>query len=196
MIINKLHINRKACALVCAGVIAVAGLTGCSSVDKDTKRYFDDVDDAEPKNYYSIVEEGHRYFVNKTELLNKLPHDELIYPVGLSVNEKGDTVIHDSHHITDDDVVVDCIVTYDSKMDDGSKYAVSFVDADDAEKVEGFRIKKDGVTYDVSREDVIQVIYDSSMIPISGLNGDYHVGSNIEFESNTTGGRDIVKVKK
>ena len=35
MKINKLHINRKACALVCAGVIAVAGLTGCSSVDKE-----------------------------------------------------------------------------------------------------------------------------------------------------------------
>ena len=191
MKIKNLNINKTVAMGIVAGTMI---LSGCTKVNANSDIYFSDVDDARVKTYYSIGVDDKAYFIGKNNLASAISDYDEYQEVGLRVDEKGNTIAVSTEEIAEGDSVIGCYKEYDPEINDGTYYKIYIDGAQYAIKEKGYRIELDGVTYDVTKDDVVNAINDSK-ISLMGEGGALGFGKVINFEANPNGGKDRVNSK-
>ena len=191
MKIKNLNINKTVAMGIVAGTMT---LSGCTKVNANSDIYFSDVDDARVKTYYSIGVDDKAYFIGKNNLASAISDYDEYQEVGLRVDEKGNTIAVSTEEIAEGDSVIGCYKEYDPEINDGTYYKIYIDGAQYAIKEKGYRIELDGVTYDVTKDDVVNAINDSK-ISLMGEGGALGFGKVINFEANPNGGKDRVNSK-
>ena len=191
MKIKNLNINKTIAMGIVAGTMI---LSGCTKVNANSDIYFSDVDDARVKTYYSIGVDDKAYFIGKNNLASAISDYDEYQEVGLRVDEKGNTIAVSTEEIAEGDSVIGCYKEYDPEINDGTYYKIYIDGAQYAIKEKGYRIELDGVTYDVTKDDVVNAINDSK-ISLMGEGGALGFGKVINFEANPNGGKDRVNSK-
>lgn len=191
MKIKNLNINKTVAMGIVAGTMI---LSGCTKVNANSDIYFSDVDDAYVKTYYSIGVDDKAYFIGKNNLASAIDDYDEYQEVGLRVDEKGNTIAVSTEEIAEGDSVIGCYKEYDPEIKDGTHYKIYIDGAQYAIKEKGYRIELDGVTYDVTKDDVVNAINDSRF-SLMGDGGTLGFGKVIDFEANPNGGKDRVKSK-
>ena len=195
---SKINLYRGLYSAAAGLILATAG--GCTPrpLTENDQIIFTGVEDASVTDYINVINFGEdkddikSYFVRKSELLLNIPEYDEAYTLGLGVNEEGNAYVIQTEDITEDDTTISCIKEYDENTHD-SKIYIEGVDF--AHKVQGYRVKVDGVYYDVSKDQVVDVLNDSKKSIISN-GGSIGTGIKLEFESNEKGGQDKVYSKR
>lgn len=191
MKIKNLNINKAVAIGVVTGTMI---LSGCTKVNANSDIYFSNVDDANVKTYYSIGVDDKAYFIGKNNLASAIDDYDEYQEVGLRVDEKGNTIAVSADEIVEGDSVIECYKEYNSEMNDGTRYKIYIDGVQYALKEKGYRVKLDGVVYDVTKEDVVNALNNTG-ISLVGEGGTLGIGKHIDFEANPNGGKDRVKTR-
>ena len=191
MKIKNLNINKAVAIGVVTGTMI---LSGCTKVNANSDIYFSNVDDANVKTYYSIGVDDKAYFIGKNNLASAIDDYDEYQEVGLRVDEKGNTIAVSADEIVEGDSVIECYKEYNSEMNDGTRYKIYIDGVQYALKEKGYRVKLDGVVYDVTKEDVVNALNNTG-ISVVGEGGTLGIGKHIDFEANPKGGKDRVKTR-
>lgn len=170
-------------------------LSGCTKANMNEQIYFKDIADVTTEKYYSIVSNNKRFFIRKSELLSKLSYDNY-QDILLKVNEKGNTII--SEDIKSYDYILNCKKTYDYDKNEDIVYVSSKNDASVyVELVNGYRIKYNGKTYDIAKEDLINLYNEKSLkIYNNGKKLVFNSTDGFAFVEDLNGDKDHILVLK
>ena len=195
MKINDFYINKKMKKTICTAIVAgTIALSGCAKADVDSPIYFKNVDDAVTKNYYEITIDDKEYFIEKSDLANAISEYNSLSIVGLRVDDNGNAIAVPADEINESDDIINCIKKKDNNIEDGSNYGIYIGGVDDARVVKGYNIKNDGIDYDISKEELINILNDEGF-SIVGEEGKLGLGKDIEFEASPNGGNDTIKIR-
>lgn len=187
--IKNLKIGK---AILTTSVLGTLICAGCTKVSAEDALYFQGVDDAYVESYYRIGDDDNEYFIRRGALSQAIPEYDISYNIGLRVDENGNTIAVPTDEIEEGDSVITCHKTWDEEK---SKISVYMSDVDYATVEKGYRIKQNGVAYDLIKTDVVDFLNEEGL-SLTGNGSAIGRGKYVDFEANPNGGPDHVVTRK